>query len=345
MKKPISIIISIACIITMFTGCFSHSANNYGSSNSSVIEPTEKGANKQYTVKNVLQKTIPTNTKKYYNYAQTNGKEYLSNIYYLKVDPNEISNDYENNYHKKYTYSFLDGDSKNKSIQVQLSYRDEIGEEARLSYKYFFIRGINHNDKLEAYHSYDIGETGTEYDDEYYRYTYDDDGKLSKYSDDTNTESYFTYDSDGQLSNKTGDLLDAYDSYSFTYEKDENGNISVVTEFCNDYKFDNNVTLKFVYEYDGQNRIINETKYLVDDNSTEEMRCETTYSYDEDGNVASVVTNSYNTDTEKFELTTDTYTYTSENNIAQITSQTESGTEYIIFEYSDSPNSYTDYQD
>ena len=61
----------------MFTGCFSHSANNYGSSNSSVIEPTEKGANKQYTVKNVLQKTIPTNTKKYYNYAQTNGKEYF----------------------------------------------------------------------------------------------------------------------------------------------------------------------------------------------------------------------------------------------------------------------------
>lgn len=346
MKKLIKFTITIICILLVFTGCSSNSVSNPKLSLNKLTQSIEKKPNRQYTAKNILQKEIPSDTRQFYNYANTNGNEYLSNVYYTNTNPDEAES-YKNNYSRKYTYYYLNGDPINSTFKIQRYIRNEKEDEPNYyDYEFYYVRGYLCKDKLEQYYSYEYSENGTQYEDENICYSYSDDGKLNEYIEDLKSSYYFYYDENGMLSARTYDPINAFEYASFDYEQDDNGNISSVTKTYDNGGYDSLIhTYKYKYEYDDKNRIICEAEYSVNNNAEELLQNEITYSYDENGNISTVNFKSYNSETEECNYSTSTYVYTSQNNISRIINQNGNQASYIVFDYSNSPNSYSESQD
>lgn len=348
MKRYFKVFLSIIVIIGLFTGCgFSNSANNtqYANSNSNTNNDTEtlltsKNINQQIKSKIVLDREIAGTQYSLYNYSFTNGSECLDKIYIFETDPDSFTGEddtqiYENNFIKKYSYLYLDG-KKDSTIQVQKYSRDDIDEDPWYCDQYFYVRNLDDKNKLQAYHSYDIGKDGTIFDNEYFGYTYDDSGKLIETMDDIGDKNYFYYDEQGILTGRTFDATYTYEEKTYSYESID-GNI--VTVFSKDPESGNTIG-RYEYEYDLNNRIINENYYSYSDNVEKRLSSSVAYSYDDAGNLSKLIDKQYDSDTEEYEITTESYFYKDNNNLSKIITENEKSIEYTIFIYTNDPAEY-----
>ena len=237
----------------------------------------------------------------------------------------------EQNYSNKYVYSYEDGNPAS-TIQVKRYTRDEIGSEPEYKDRFIYVRDVNFKDKLGVYKSYDIRTDGTEHNDLYYSYQYDDAGRLLVMGDEHEDLVRCYYDDQGVLTDRYFD----YESYFYSYENDDNGRITSIRKWRGD-----EIIVQYNYEYDTDNRIAQETCYSFDDNVQDEMEERVSYSYDESGNILSIVTETYDSDTESYQTTSQTFNYNENNNLTEIIRDNGGNITYTIFIYSNEPEVYS----
>lgn len=330
-----AIIVAIA-IITVVIIIISVLANENGFVNSNGISIGNK-ANEQIVVANLFEReALPINYGLFRN-SFTNGKEYLKTIYMFKSNPLEFTDygnyieAYEENYMMKYEFLYENGDA-DLTVQIQEYSRDRVGEEADFDYSYYFGKNYENKNRLQVYHSYWIDSKQTEHYDDYWYYTYNENGDLTEMTDGTGDNNYYFYDGYGILSEKYYDDK----SYTFTYEKDDNGNISSIAKYVNDTQ-----RYLYEYEYDYSGRIVKETYYFFDSAKGQQLRTITSFSYDERGNIATETKEKYSGYTGEYDDTeTTSYYYNDNYNLSKITITDKYSTYYLIYEYTDSPTSY-----
>lgn len=349
MKKYFKVFVLIVAVVGLFTGC---SLSNSGYESQSVSDDNStknsvetllpsNNINQQIKSETVLDREIAGTQYSLYNYSFTNGSDCIDKIYVFNVDPNTLlekgNNDeiYENNYINKYSYLYLDG-KKDSTIQVQKYSRDNIDEDPWYCDKYFYVRNLDNKDQLQAYHSYEIGTSGTVYDNEYFYYTYDDSGKLVETMDDIGKKNYFYYDEKGVLSGRTFDVTYTYTEKSYSYESIDD-NIAKV--FSIDPESGNTIG-RYEYEYDFNNRIVNENYYSYSNNEEKRLSSSISYCYDDVGNISKITDKQYDSDTEEYETTTKSYFYDDNNNLSKIITDCGKSIEYTIFIYTNDPEEY-----
>jgi YD repeat-containing protein len=330
---PIIIIVVSLCVVAIIA--IAILANNSTGGNNKISSSDKK--NDQTAVLNLLDReTTPLNYGLFQN-SFTNGKEYLKTMYAFKSNPEEFSYDenyidaYEANYTMKYEFLYENGDA-NLTVQAQEFSRDSSDEPADFEHSYYFGRDYENKNRLQAYNSYWIDSQNEEHDDDYWYYSYDENGNLTEMSDATGDDNYYYYDGYGVLSEKYYDD----DTYSFTYEKDENGNISSVSRYIGE-------TLKrrYEYEYDFDGNIVKETFYYYDSDKGEMLLSVSSFNYDEHGNVTTETKEKYSEFSGEYEDTETTSYYYNENyNIVKKTITDKYSTYYLIYEYTDSPTPY-----
>lgn len=331
MRKLFNLTTLFVVILCVFSGCSLSDANT--GSSFSILPQNE--TNRQIAATTYNQRQSQAGNT-YYDYSFTNGDEYVNQIYILKTDPDTFSDDgfvesCEQNYSNKYVYSYEDGNPAS-TIQVKRYTRDEIGSEPEYKDRFIYVRDVNFKDKLGVYKSYDIGTDGTEYEEWYYNYQYDDEGRLSVMSVDRSDLLRCYYDDEGLLVNRYFD----YETYSYSYEQDDGNSITSICKWR-----DNEILVQYDYEYDTGNRIIQETCYGFDDNVQDEMEERVSYSYDESGNILSIVTETYDSDAESYQTTSQTFNYNANNNLTEIIRDNGGNITYTIFIYSNEPEVYS----
>lgn len=338
MKKIICGLVSLIIILS-FTGC------NMKESIFSV--QNEKKVNQQIKADTLLDRQIPNNPT-IYNYSFVNGDVYLDAVYIFNTDPDVLLSSqsvgylelWENNYLKKYSYLYLNGE-KDMGIQVQLYTRDEIDDQPWFSDQYYYTKSSEHQDKLQTYHSYGIGISGTVFDGEFYDYKYDENNKLIERIDDRGYSIYFYYDQYGILDRRTFEVGATYDEKYYSYEV-EDGNIIRIFSYNAQ---NNNITNRYEYEYDSSNRIIKESIYnyyenyygYTHENVEKSLIGTTSYVYDADGNISNVILEQYDSENDEFDTTYKYYYYNENNNLVQMVVNRGNSTTYYILEYTDNP--------
>lgn len=330
MRKFLNSIALIVVIICVLSGC-----NSSDSDTGSSFSISQNKTNHQITATTYSQRQCQAGYI-YYDYSFTNGDEYVNQIYIFDTDPSSFSNDNfaescEQCYSDKYAYAYENGNSES-TIQVKRYIRDDIGAEPEYRDLFVYVRNFDFKDKLGAYKSYDIGTDGTEYNNWFYNYQYDDEGRLSVMSDDHEDVLRCYYDDEGLLVSRYFD----YETSSYSYEKDNDNRITSIRKWRN-----NEILVQYDYEYDTDDRIIKETSYDFDDNIQTRVEESNTYSYDENGNILNIVTETYDSDTENYKITNQTFYYNDNNNITKIITEDDKGITYTIFVYSDKPESYS----
>lgn len=334
MRKISAVLIVMISIALMFTGCSNDLT--VGILNSS------RNKNRQIDVTTILGREIPSSRMSYYNYSKTNGKMALDKIYYFNSSPNDIGEEnYENAFTKKYEYRYLNGD-RNASINVRRFMRNNEGDEPKYNAMYYFICGESYTDLLEGYRSYDVGSNGSIWSDEFINYIYDENKRLSEYTDDRNASYYFKYDDDGLLTARSYDSLDYDYSYSnFMIEKNDKGKPVTVKRY-NEPDF-NNCKYLFTYEYDEKtNNLKSETKYYIDKENKENKRYHAEFLYNENGSVSEIREEKYSKEKEGFINSIKSYEYDENQNVSQITIEDDGEYEFVVFEYTANPAAYTD---
>lgn len=298
---------------------------------------SNKKSNQQIIADTVLDRQIAGTQYWLYNNSFTNGNDCIDKVYVFNTDPDTLSEDYENNYLKKYSYLYLNG-KKDLDIQVQKYIRDDIDDKPWYCDQYFYIKSQEHKDKMQAYHSYEIGTSGKVYDNEYFCYTYDDNGRLTEIMDDVSDENYFYYDEQGVLERRTFYSTESnYDEKTYSYES-EAGNIVKVYV----YNAENGNTLnRHEYEYDSKNHITKETNYSYYKNEEKRIFSTISYSYDDNGNIIKIVREQYDSDIEDYTTTSEQYFYNDNNNISKIVTDNGKSIEYTVLVYTDHPETYT----
>ena len=256
---------------------------------------SRKESNQQINANIVLDRQISGTQYFLFNYSFTNGNECIDKVYTFNVDPDTLpENDnyietYENNYLKKYSYLYLNGE-KDSDIQVQKYIRDDIADQPWYCDQYYYIKSSEHKDKIQAYHSYEIGKNGTVFDNEYFYYTYDDNGRLTETMDDVGYENYFYYDEQGVLAGRTFDVVESdYDEKSYSYESEDGNIVKVYVHNAEN----GNIISRYEYEYDSSNRIIKEMNYSYYKNEEKRLNSTTAYNYDENGNISKIIDEQY----------------------------------------------------
>lgn len=337
MKRFFKILMLIGCISLVFSGCYSN-ISSAGTASSFSTE-SDKRVNHQIYTKNVLERKIPSNVDSFFNYSFTNGNDCIDKIYIFKSDPNEFINDdsylekFENNYIRKYEYLYLNG-NKDSNIQVKKYSRDVVDDSPWYCDQYYYIKNLENKDKISAYHSYEIGTNGTVYDNEYFYFAYDDNGKLTYTSDDVGYENYFSYDEYGVLSGRTFD----YKEEHYSYEREGE---NIVKVYVHDAQNGDTID-RYDYEYDFDNRIVSEKNYTYKNNEESRLYESSSYSYNENGNISIISTEAYDSDTESYKVTRKSYYYDDNNNISQIITEKNEKAEYMLFVYSENPNEYVE---
>lgn len=349
MRRYLNALALIVAFVGLFSGC-GLSNSNYGSQSVSgdnnIINDDEilspiKSINHQIKSEIILDKQISGSQYSLYNYSFTNGSDCIDKIYVFNVDPDTLSEEenkakiYENNYINKYSYLYLNGKT-DSSIQVQKYSRDYINEEPWYCDQYFYIRNLDDKEKLQAYHSYDIGTNGTVFDNEYFYFTYDGSGALIETTDYLGDKNYFYYDEQGVLVGRTFDVTYTYDEKTYSYEK-ANGNI--VKVFSKDPESGYTIG-RWEYKYDLNDRIINENYYSYSNNVEKRLSSSVSYSYDDVGNISKIIDKQYDSDIEEYKTTTKSYFYEDNNNLSEIITDDGKSIEYTIFIYTNDPEEY-----
>lgn len=244
----------------------------------------------------------------------TNGKEYLKTIYMFNTNPEKFLYDanyldaYNTNYNIKYEFLYENSDI-DLNVQVQEYSRDSSNESADFEHSYFFVRDDENKNRLQAYHSNWIDSQNEEHDDDYWYYSYNEYGNLTDMSDATGNKNCYYYDGYGVLSEKYyNDEL-----YSYTYEKDENGNITNASRYI-----DNTLKRRYEYEYDFYGNIVKETFYYYDSNKGKMLLSLSTFIYDQHGNITTETIETYNESSGEHENTkTTSYYYNKNYNIVK----------------------------
>ena len=331
MRKLLNLTTLFILIICVFSGCSSRDANT--GSSFSILPQNEPNRQISATTYNQRQSQAGYT---YYDYSFTNGDEYVNQIYILKTDPGAFPDDSfvescEQSYVRKYMYSYEDGDPAS-TIQIKNYTREEMGSEPEYQDRFIYVRDINFKDKVGVYKSFWIGTDGTEHNDLYYSYQYDDAGRLSVMGDEREDLVRCYYDDEGLLVNRYFD----YETSSYSYEKDNDSRITSIRKWR-----DNEILVQYDYEYDTDNRITQETCYDFDDNVQTQVEERTSYSYDENGNILNIVTETYDSDTESYQITNQTFYYNDNNNLTEIITDDGEDFTYTIFIYSNEPESYS----
>lgn len=329
MRKFLKVLVLAITILSIFSGCVSSSS-------------IKSKTNKQIKADSVLDRQISGTQYLLFNYSFTNSNECIDKVYIFDVDPDTLSEIgnypevYENNYLKKYSYLYLNG-KEDSDIQVQKYTRDDIDDQPLYCDQYYYIKSSEHKDKLQVYHSYEIGTSGMVFDNDYFYYTYDDNGRLIETMDDVGYENYFYYDEQGVLERRTFDFIESdYDEKTYSYEI-EDGNIVKVYV----HNAENGNTLsRYEYEYDSDNRIIKEVVYSYYQNEEKRISNTTSYSYNENGNISMMVYEKYDSDTDSYKSTSKSYFYNDNNNISRIVTYNGKSVEYTVFVYTDTPTEY-----
>lgn len=354
MRKSLKTLVLVIMILTIFAGCTNSQNSDSQYENNGVnneIENTEtksslslvKGKpNQQSTAEIVLDREIPGTQYPLFDFSFTNGNECVDKLYVFNVDPDTIVENnsdtevYENNYINKYTYSYLNG-KRDSDIQVQRYSRDDITDEPWYCDQYFYIKCSNYKDKLQAYHSYEIGTNGSVFEGDYFYYSYNENGLLTNTMDDTGYENYFYYDEQGVLECRTFDVVESdYDEKTYSYVS-EDGNI--VTVYVYNPETGNTIN-RYEYEYNSDNCIINESVYSYVKNEEKRMKRTTSYSYDDNGNISKIIEDIYDNDTDSYITTSKSYFYNDNNNISRIVTDDGKSVKYTVFVYTDNPAEY-----
>lgn len=350
--KCVRIIALLFCVlyIMILSSCRSniHGNNEIGSSGteSSFSMSPSKKSNQQIKADTLLERQISGAQYWLYNYSFTNGNECIDKVYIFNFNPDTLSlsedggynEAYENNYLKKYSYLYLDG-KKDSIIQVQKYTRDDIADQPWYCDQYYYIKSSEYKDKIVKYQSYEIGIDGTIFDNEYFHYTYDDNGRLTETMDDVGYKNYFYYDEQGVLTGRTFDVTESnYDEKSYSYEMD---NENIVKVYVHNPKTGNTLS-RYEYEYDSANHIIKETVYNYYKNEEKRVSSTTVYSYDNNSNISKITEEKYDSDTDSYKKTSKEYFYNDNNNISKIVTDNGKSIEYTVLVYTDQPESYTE---
>lgn len=357
MRKLLKILVLAITILAIFVGCTNASNidsqyENNGVNNEIENKETKSSfslsktkINQQIKADIVLDREISGTQRLLYNYSFTNGNKYIDTIYDFNVDPDTLITDetltyetYENNYVKKYSYLYLNGKS-DSDIQVQRRIYNDLDDEIWYDYQCFYIRSSEYNDKLQAYHSYDIGTSGTVFEDEYFCYSYDDNGLLTDTTDDTGYKNYFYYDDQDILVSRTFDVTESdYYQKNYSYEKDsDKGNIITVYVYNSET---GNTLNRYEYSYNSNNCITEEVVYTYVNNEEKRVKRHLSYTYDDSGNILSTLEEVYNSDTEEYDTTSMYYYYNDNNNIDKIITDNGKSVKYTVFVYTDNPAEY-----
>lgn len=334
--KILTIIILLVVIATIAVLIIiSKSSSNGGSFK--LIPSFEDKKNHQIVATTLLDREVPTNNYGPFSYSFTNGSEYLDKVYMFKNNPSELTgeensiDDYENNFSMKMLFLYEDG-NKDYTLQVQEYYRENSDDAPQYDEQYFFVRDFENRDRLSAYHSYEIGSSGTVYDNNYFSFLYDENGKLTETSNDLGDKNYYYYDEYGILSERNYDN----ENTTYTYEKDGYGNIINVTKYKGEKK-----KRYCEYEYDSNNNIIKESYYFFNSDGEQQLFKTTLYSYDENENITSISVDKYSEYTGEYKDTeVTTYYYNDNKNIIKATISDKYSTNYMLFEYTDNPTPY-----
>lgn len=353
MKRFFKVLVLAITVFSLFAGCASSSSNidsQYENNDiNNETESTETEAlfsmsktktNQQIKADSVLDRQISGTQYFLFNYSFTNGNECVDTVYVFNTDPDTlVENDaeaYDNNFLKKYSYLYLNGE-KDSDIQVQKYTRDDIEDAPWYRDQYYYIKSSEHKDKLQAYHSYEIGTSGTVYDNEYFYYSYDDNGLLTDIMDELGDKNYFYYDEKGILKSRTFDAAESnYNEKLYSYES-KDGN--VVKVYVHNAENGNTIS-RYEYEYDSSNRIIKEVAYSYYQNEEKRINNTTSYSYNENGNISKIIEEKYDSDTDSYKTTSKEYSYNDNNDINKIVADNGKSVEYTVFVYSKNPNSY-----
>ena len=331
MRKLFNLTTLFVVILCVFSGCSLSDADT--GSSFSILPQNE--TNRQIAATTYNQRQSQAGNT-YYDYSFTNGDEYVNQIYILETDPGAFSDDSfvescEQNYSNKYAYSYKDGDPAS-TIQIKKYTRDDEDGEQEYRDGYVYVRDFNFKDKVGTYKSYYIGTSGTEYNDLYYNYQYEDEGRLSVMSDEHEDIVRCYYDDQGVLTDRYFD----YESYFYSYENDDDGRITSIRKWRGD-----EIIVQYNYEYDTDNRITQEICYDFDDNVQDELEERVTYSYDESGNILSIITETYDSDTESYRTTNQTFYYNDNNNLTEKITDDGEDISYTVFIYSNEPEVYS----
>lgn len=330
--KILTIIILLVVIATIAVLIIISKSSSNGNS-FKLIPSFEDKKNHQVVATTLLDRELPTNNYGLFEYCFTNGNQYIDRVYAFESNTGESigSENYEDNFTMKYCFLYANG-NKDSSLQVQEYYRENIGEEARYENQYYFIRDFDDKQRIGTYHSYEIGNSGTVYDNDYLHFSYDENGKLTETSDNLGDKNYYYYDEYGVLSEKYYDN----ENTTYTYEKDGYGNIINVTKYKGEKK-----KCHCEYEYDANNNITKESYYFFNSDGEQQLLKTTLYTYDENENITSISVEKYSEYTGEYKDTeVTTYYYNDNNNIMKITISDKYSTNYMLFEYTDNPTPY-----
>lgn len=333
--KILTIIILLVVIATIAVLIIiSKSSSNGNTFN--LIPSIDDKKNHQVVATTLLDREVPTNSYGLFSYSFSNGSEYLDKVYMFKNNPSELTggensiDDYENNFTMKLLFLYEDG-NKDYTLQVQEYYRENSGDEPSYDNQYYFVRDFEDRQRIGAYHSYEIGTSGTVYDNNYLSFSYDETGNLTETSDDLGDKNYYYYDEYGVLSEKYYDN----ENTTYTYEKDGYGNIINVTKYKGEKK-----KRYCEYEYD-LNNITKESYYFFNSDGEQQLLKTTLYTYDENENITNISVEKYSEYTGEYRDTeTTTYYYNNNKNVVKVIISDKYSINYMLFEYTDSPTPY-----
>lgn len=340
MTKFIKPLVLIIVILTILVGCANSQNRNFQYENSFSDEIENRSTNNhQIKAETVLEREISGTQYSLFNFSFTNGNEYVDKLYIFNVDPDTLTENnidaFENNYVNKFIYSYLNGKS-DSDIQVKKYSRDNTADEPWYCDQYFYIKCQDYKDKLNVYHSYEIGIDGSVFENDYFHYSYDDNGLLINTMDDTGYENYFYYDGQGVLQHRTFDATETYEEKTYSYVRE---NENIVTVYVYDPITGNTIS-RYEYEYNSDNYIMNESIYSYVENEEKRMKMSTIYSYDDNGNISKIVKDIYDNDTDSYITTSNSYLYNDNNNISRIVTDDGKSVKYTVFFYSDNPAEY-----
>lgn len=334
-SKTLPVIVFLIAIAIIIIIIIAIAKNGNNSSYSGLLPSYENKKNHQVIATTLLDRELPNYGL--LQYAFTNGGECIDRVYGFKSNPAEFTEsenyieDYENNFTMKYCFLYRDG-NKDDDLQVQEYYRENSGDEPWYDNQYHFVKDFENKQSLSAYYSYEIDRNGNIWNEDDFRYLYDEYGKLTEISNGSSNTSYYYYDGYGVLSEKHVDN----ESTTYTYEKDSYGNIVQVTKYKGESK-----KRYCEYEYDSNNNITKESYYFFNSDGEQQLFKTTLYTYDENENITSISVEKYSEYTGNYEDTeTTTYYYNNNNNVIKATISDMYSTIYMVFEYTDDPTSY-----